>query len=59
LYKFVNLSDRMVSAGSIPAITADRRIKASPKQLYDALHGRLTDHHRFMLRLYLERYEPG
>jgi len=36
---------------------ADRRIKASPKQLYDALHGRLTDHHRFMLRLYLEQYD--
>ena len=30
---------------------ADRRIKASPKELYDALHGRLTDHHRFLLRL--------
>jgi len=28
---------------------ADRRIKAQPKALYDALHGRLTDHHRFML----------
>ncbi len=25
---------------------ADRRIKASPKALYDALHGRVTDHHR-------------
>jgi hypothetical protein len=24
---------------------ADRRIKASRKELYDALHGRLTDHH--------------
>ncbi len=32
---------------------ADRRIKASPKELYDALHGRLTDHHRFRLRLHL------
>src|ERR1700740_1968691 len=32
---------------------ADGRIKASPKALYDALHGRLTDHHRFMLRLFL------
>jgi transposase len=39
------------------AALADRRIKASPKQLYDALHGRLTDHHRFMLRLYLEQYD--
>ena len=29
---------------------ADRRIKASPKALYDALHGRLTDHRRFLVR---------
>jgi len=36
---------------------ADRRIRASRKQLYDALHGRLTDHHRFMLRLYLRHYD--
>ncbi len=36
---------------------ADRRIKASPKQLYDALHGRLTDHHRFMPRLHLGQYD--
>ena len=39
------------------AAMADRRLKASPKQLYDALHGRLTDHHRFMLRLYLSQYD--
>jgi transposase len=36
---------------------ADRRIKASPKELYDALHGRLTEHHRFMLRLHLGQYD--
>ena len=36
---------------------ADRRLKASPKQLYDALHGRLTDHHRFLLRLHLGQYD--
>jgi len=36
---------------------ADRRIKASRKQLYDALHGRLTDHHRFMLRLHVRHYD--
>jgi transposase len=36
---------------------ADRRLKASPKALYDALHGRLTDHHRFLLRLYLDQYD--
>ena len=34
-----------------------RRIRARPKQLYDALHGRLTDHHRFMLQLYLQQYD--
>ena len=39
------------------AALADRRIKASPKVLYDALHGRLTDHHRFMLELYLGQYD--
>jgi transposase len=36
---------------------ADRRIRASSKELYDALHGRLTDHHRFMLKLYLGQYD--
>ncbi len=36
---------------------ADRRIKASPKELYDALHGRLTEHHRFLLRLHLGQYD--
>ena len=39
------------------AALADRRIKASPKVLYDALHGRLTEHHRFMLELYLGQYD--
>jgi transposase len=39
------------------AAMADRRLKATPKQLYDALHGRLTDHHRFMLRLHLTQYD--
>src|SRR6204780_26903 len=39
------------------AALADRRIKASPKELYDALHGRLTEHHGFMLGLYLGQYD--
>lgn len=39
------------------AALADRRIKASPKVLYDALHGRLTEHHRFMLELYLGQHD--
>jgi transposase len=38
---------------------AHYRLKASPKQLYDALHGRMTDHHRFMLRLYLQQYDAA
>src|SRR5262249_21103928 len=36
---------------------AHHRIKASRKQLYDARHGRLTDHHRFMLELHLQQYD--
>src|ERR1700693_2678427 len=39
------------------AALADRRIRATPKELYDALHGRLTDRHRFMLKLYLGQYD--
>jgi transposase len=34
---------------------AGKQIKASPKELYDALHGRLTDHHRFLLKLHLQQ----
>ena len=34
---------------------ADRRIKASPEMLREALHGRVTKHHRFLLRLHLEQ----
>lgn len=41
------------------AALADRRIKATPKVLYDALHGRLTGHHRFLLRLYLDQYDAA
>jgi transposase len=36
---------------------AGKAIKASPKQLYDALHGRLTDHHRFLLKLHLRQWD--
>ena len=36
---------------------ADRGIKASPKELYDALHGRLTEHHRFLLKLHLAQWD--
>jgi transposase len=36
---------------------ASKRIKATPKELYDALHGRLTDHHRFLLELHLRQWD--
>lgn len=39
------------------AALAHRGVKASAKQLYDALHGRLTDHHRFLLGLHLGQWE--
>jgi len=35
----------------------DRRLKATRKELYDALHGRLTEHHRFVLKLHLDQYD--
>jgi transposase len=39
------------------AALAERTIKASPKQLYDALHGRLREHHRFLLKLHLQQWD--
>ena len=39
------------------AALADRRIKASPQQLREALHGRVTDHHRFLLHLHLQHID--
>ena len=52
--------EAMIAGVSNPAKLAELahvRIKASPKALYDALHGRLTDHHRFLLRLHLGQYD--
>jgi transposase len=39
------------------ASLARGRIKASHGQLVDALHGRVTAHHRFMLQLHLEQID--
>ena len=39
------------------AALADRGIKAAPKALYDALHGRLREHHRFLLKLHLQQWD--
>ena len=36
---------------------ASTRIKASPRILTEALHGRVTKHHRFMLRLHLDQID--
>jgi len=36
---------------------AGKQVKATPKELYDALHGRLTDHHRFLLKLHLQQWD--
>jgi transposase len=39
------------------ATLAHRRIKASPAELEAALRGRVTEHHRFMLRLLLQHID--
>ena len=39
------------------AALADRRIKASAQELREALRGRVTDHHRFLLELHLQHIE--
>jgi len=36
---------------------ADRRVKASPEELCEALRGRVTKHHRFLLRLHLNQID--
>jgi len=39
------------------AALAERTIKASPKALYDALHGRLREQHRVLLQLHLQQWD--
>jgi transposase len=39
------------------AALASKRIKATLQELHDALHGRLTEHHRFMLQLHLRQWD--
>jgi transposase len=36
---------------------ADRRVKASPEKLREALRGRVTKHHRFLLHLHLSQID--
>jgi transposase len=57
----VGVSDRamieaMIAGQTDPAVLArlaNRRIKATREQLHEALRGRLTAHHRFLLQLHL------
>lgn len=39
------------------AALADRRIKTPREELVEALRGRVTEHHRFMLRLHLDQQD--
>src|SRR6201998_3537136 len=39
------------------AALAERSVKASPKALHDALHGRLREQHRFLLQLHLPQWD--
>jgi transposase len=39
------------------AALAERTVKTSPKELHDALHGRLREHHRFLLQLHLQQWD--
>jgi transposase len=39
------------------AALGSRGLKATKEELRAALHGRLTDHHRFMLKLHLKQYD--
>lgn len=52
--------EAIIAGQTNPAVLADladRRIKAPREQLVEALRGRVTDHHRFMLRMYLGQYD--
>lgn len=52
--------EAMISGEADPnalAALADRRIKASPAELEAALRGRMTAHHRTMLRLHLDHVD--
>jgi transposase len=41
------------------ASLADRRVKASAEELREALRGRVTKHHRFLLRLHLNQIDAS
>ena len=52
--------EAMIAGQTDPAVLAglaDRRIRAAPEKLREALRGRLTAHHRFLLQLHLEQVD--
>ncbi|HEX5327218.1 MAG TPA: IS110 family transposase [Acetobacteraceae bacterium] len=52
--------EAMIAGESNPqtlAALADRRLKARPDQLGEALHGRLNQTHRFLLRTHLKQWD--
>ena len=52
--------EAMVAGESDPAALAalaHKRIKASQEELYEALHGHLSEHHRFLLDLHLRHID--
>ena len=52
--------EAMIEGESNPqtlAALADRRLKAKPSELHEALHGRLNDTHRFLLRTHLKQWD--
>jgi transposase len=52
-----DMLEALVAGQDDPEVLADlarRRLRAKIPQLQEALHGRVTDHHRFLLRLLLD-----
>ena len=52
--------EAMIAGQTDPAVLAglaDRRIKAKGEELREALRGRLTTHHRFLLQLHLDQID--
>lgn len=41
------------------AAMVDHRVKAKPEQIVEALKGRVTEHHRFLIRVHLTQVDPS
>ena len=59
-YQFIHIIEALIVGETNPvklANLASRRVKASPEELREALRGRVTKHHRFLLRLHLNQID--